>query len=115
MVGLFCLKSAAMLSAVSGNFHQSENGLFVQLIDKMSPGDIIVGDRGFCSYVLICLLGQRQVDFIGRCKRKFKKTQGRQRLGRAMTGLFVGSVELPKLLSFQKSNRNKSQKKNNCA
>ena len=82
MVGLFCLKSAAMLSAVSGNFHQSENGLFVQLIDKMSPGDIIVGDRGFCGYVLICLLGQRQVDFIGRCKRKFKKTQARQRLGR---------------------------------
>lgn len=40
----------------------SETTLFREMFDSLQPGDIVVGDRGFCSYLVIALLLAAGVD-----------------------------------------------------
>jgi hypothetical protein len=77
----FCLVSGAILSALTGNFYTSELRLLREMITHWAPNDIVVGDRGFGSFVVVYLLGQVGVDFIGRSARKVDGRQRRRRLG----------------------------------
>lgn len=61
IVGIFSLASGALLDYATGNKHQSEPALLQQLCHRLTPGDLALADRGFCSYVLLALLGLRQV------------------------------------------------------
>jgi hypothetical protein len=61
LVGVFSLSTGLLLDYAKGNKHQSELRLFKGLLDQFKPGDLAVGDRGFCTYVLLALLGLRPI------------------------------------------------------
>lgn len=61
LVGLFSLTTGVLLGYVKGNKHQSELRLLKGLLDQFKAGDLAMGDRGFCSYVLMVLLCWRHV------------------------------------------------------
>jgi hypothetical protein len=59
IVGLFSLASCALIEFVHGTLRDDENGLFYKMKDIIGKGDLIVGDRLYCTYANICwLLGQ---------------------------------------------------------
>jgi len=67
LVGLFSLGSGALLEAQTGNQHTHESILFRALWSKLQKGDIVLADRGFCSYAGIAALQQqRGVDSVMR-------------------------------------------------
>ena len=80
LVGLFCLASGALLHTVQGNLRQHESVLARLLWPLLCAGDILLADRGFCSFaslhVILCqgadavlrLHQARPVDF--RCGRR---------------------------------------------
>jgi hypothetical protein len=61
LVGVFSLASGVLLDYLKGNKHQHELALLHKLLDQFRPKDLAVADRGFSSYVLLALLGLRQV------------------------------------------------------
>jgi Transposase DDE domain len=66
LVGLFSLKSGALLHFVSGTLRQHESMLFRALWQYLSKGDVILSDRGFCSFFAIASLLSRGVDSVMR-------------------------------------------------
>ncbi len=66
LVGLFSLSSGALLESASGNLHVHESVLFRGLWDKLKKGDVVLADRGFCSYAALASLQQRGVDSVMR-------------------------------------------------
>ena len=66
LVGLFSLSSGALLESASGNLHVHESVLFRGLWDKLKKGDVVLADRGFCSYAAMASLQQRGVDSVMR-------------------------------------------------
>jgi hypothetical protein len=66
MAGLFCLHSGAMLRYALGNKHNHEQTLTRGLIAALEKGDILLADRGFCSYAFICVLRALGVDSVMR-------------------------------------------------
>jgi hypothetical protein len=66
LVGLFCLASGAFLHVVRGTLLMHESQLFRQLWRHFNPGDILLADRGFCSFFSIHSLQQRGVDSVMR-------------------------------------------------
>jgi hypothetical protein len=43
-----------------------ETALFRELFARLSPGDIVLGDRYYCSYFMIALLMRMKVDIVAR-------------------------------------------------
>ena len=66
LVGCFCLASGALLQWAEGALRKHESQLFRTLFPFLSPGDVVLTDRGFCSYAHICLLRQAGVDTVMR-------------------------------------------------
>ena len=66
LVGLFSLGSGALLETETGNLHVHESLLFRGLWDKLKKGDVLLADRGFCSYAALAALWQRGVDSLMR-------------------------------------------------
>ena len=66
LVGCFCLASGALLHWAEGTKHVHESKLFRKLFEFFKRGDIILTDRGFCSYVAIAILQQTGVDSVMR-------------------------------------------------
>jgi len=56
LVGLFSLSTGSLLAYATGNKHQAELPLFRKLWDWLKPGDLLLADRGFASYVVLALL-----------------------------------------------------------
>ena len=79
LVVLFCLASGAIVSVLTGHLLTSELSLFYQMMPQLKGGDIILGDRGFGNSVVVGLLQQFKIDFIGR---SIRKVDGRRRLRR---------------------------------
>jgi hypothetical protein len=61
LVGVFSLATGVLLDYAKGNKHQSELRLVHGLLDHFKGGDLVLADRGFCSYVLLALLLGRGV------------------------------------------------------
>jgi hypothetical protein len=85
LVAVFCLHCGALLQAAGGPYRgkqTGEMGLLRTLLDHFRPGDIVLGDRYFCSYWQVALLAQRGVDSLMRMhqRRRVDFRQGR-RLG----------------------------------
>ncbi len=82
LVGLFCLHSGALLGWKEGNKHQHETTLWRKLWGLLSPGDVILGDRAYGSYVCIAALMTQGVEGVFRvnARRKTDWRRGR-RLG----------------------------------
>lgn len=81
VLAFFCLTSGAILSVLTGNFHVSELRLLRNFISQLAKNDILIGDRGFGSFVVVHLLRQVGVDFIGRSNRKVDGRRRSRRLG----------------------------------
>jgi Transposase DDE domain len=56
LVGLFSLSSGALLGYAKGNKHLAELPLLFRLRQLFEPGDLLVADRGYASYVVLALL-----------------------------------------------------------
>lgn len=82
MVGIFSLGSGGLEDFATGTLHQHESVLFRQLWSELHKGDVILADRGFCSYAALARLAERGVDAVMRLHqaRKVSFRQGR-RLG----------------------------------
>jgi len=70
LVGLFSLSSGALLESATGNLHVHESVLFRGLWNKLKKGDVVLADRGFCSYAALAALEQRGVDSVMRLHQK---------------------------------------------
>lgn len=73
MVGIFSLSSGALTAHAHSDKHTHESLLFTQLQGTLVKGDIILEDRGFCSYSSICQLLSRKVDTVARLHQARKK------------------------------------------
>ena len=60
----FCLHTGAMLSHRVGSRRNSELTLLRQQHDQFQPGDIFLGDKGFCSYYDVDLFLKLSVDSV---------------------------------------------------
>jgi hypothetical protein len=84
VVGLFSLASGALLRAVHGPVRVSEVQLFRQLWPALTKGEVLLADRGFCSFGGLAALQQLGVDCVMRLHqaRPIDFRRGR-RLGKA--------------------------------
>lgn len=82
LVGLFNLGNGVLIDWAEGSKHDHESKLFRSLWKHLHRGDLLVGDRGFCSYATLARLSQRGVDSLMRIHqaRGFSFAQGK-RLG----------------------------------
>ena len=62
LVVLFCWATGAVLREAIGNLHTAEISLFrAHYAEWLESGDVVLGDRHFCSYVDLARLGERGV------------------------------------------------------
>jgi len=66
LVGLFSLQTGTLLEEAMGDRHIHEQRLFQSLWDRLEKKDIILEDRGFCSYLSMSALLRRGVDTVAR-------------------------------------------------
>jgi DDE family transposase len=66
LVGLFSLASGALLQIAHGSLRQHELSLARQFWPSLDPGDLLLADRGFCSYQDLSALAARGVDAVMR-------------------------------------------------
>jgi putative transposase len=69
LVVLFSLASAMVQGMAVGPYAGKETGetaLLRQLLGRLLPGDILLGDRYFCSYFMIALLKEKGIDVVTR-------------------------------------------------
>jgi hypothetical protein len=86
LVVLFCLATGAVLEAALAPYQGRGTGelsLLRQLWHQLDAGDVLLGDRIYCSYLEIALLSRRGVDVVLH-KHQSRRTDFRtgQRLGR---------------------------------
>jgi len=73
LVGLFSLASGALIDWAEGNKHIGEANSWRSLWNAFKPRDVILGDRGFCSYATFAALYQRGVFCVMRLHQGIKK------------------------------------------
>ena len=66
----FSLSSGTLLSYAIGNKKSHELPLFRQQTETFKPGDIFLGDKGFCSYYDLAALADRGVDSVATLARR---------------------------------------------
>jgi Transposase DDE domain len=66
IVGIFSLASGALLERAAGSLRQAESVLFRSLWPTLKAGDVLLEDRGFCSYGTMALLQEQGVDTVAR-------------------------------------------------
>ncbi len=83
LVGIFSLASGGLETYATGTLRQHESLLFRSLWEKLEPRDVVLTDRGFCSYAALARLLQGGVDCVMRLHqaRKVSFREGR-RLGK---------------------------------
>jgi len=64
LTGVFSLCSGALLGYACGNKHIHENTLWRCLWNLLCPGDIILGDRGFCTFANVAEMFEQGVDSV---------------------------------------------------
>ena len=67
---LMSLGSGALLDFSVGNERDGELTLWRKLWSSLRPGDIVLGDRAYCSYADIALLKARGVDVVARLSQR---------------------------------------------
>ena len=83
LVGLFSLASGALLHFARGTQYVHDCQLFVQLWPYLCKGDVVLGDRGFCSFLALGSLLARGVDSVLRLHQSRQADFRRgQRLGK---------------------------------
>jgi len=67
LLGLFLPGAELMLHGEVYSAQLSERAMLVEALDKLSPGDVLVLDRGYPAAWLVALLQQRGIQFCIRC------------------------------------------------
>ena len=70
LVGIFCLLTGALIKTAHSDRHSHESRLFKSLWNILNPGDVLLADRGFCSYAAVAGLLARKVDSLIRLPEK---------------------------------------------
>jgi hypothetical protein len=70
LVAIFCLLTGALIKAAQGDRHTHESMLFQRLWNALEKGDVLVADRGFCSFGSFASLLARGVDSLMRLPEK---------------------------------------------
>ena len=101
LVGLFSLASGALLHWAKDSLHIHETHLFRRLWDFLEKNDILLADRGFCSYYAISELQKRGVDSVIRLHqgRKFDTTKGKKLGPNDQLQIWIKPATPPKGLS----------------
>jgi hypothetical protein len=82
LVVLFCWATGAIVDVVVGSLHTAELPLFRKLWQHFEPGDVVLNDRAFCSYVDLVRLQERGVFCVSRLHHRRKADfRAGQRLG----------------------------------
>lgn len=79
-VGVFCLATGAALDIALGQWFLHDLSLFYFVRKAFALGDIMLADRGFCSYAEIALMQQRGVDTVIRLHQRRKTDFRRGRI-----------------------------------
>jgi Transposase DDE domain len=66
LVGLFSLATGALLHAVYGPLRVHDVQLLRQLWSALTKGDLLLADRGFCSFGCLAMLQQAGIDSLMR-------------------------------------------------
>lgn len=79
LVGLFCLQTGALIKSAHSDRHTHESRLFKSIWSSLDHGDLLVGDRGFCSFGSFAGLLDLGVDSLMRLpERKIRRAIGDQ-------------------------------------
>ena len=79
LVGIFCMSSGALLQVAHGNRRTHESKLFASLWYTVEKGDVLVEDRGFCSFGAVASLQARGADVLMRLpEKKLRQAIGSQ-------------------------------------
>ena len=70
LVGLFCLLSGALIKAAYSDRRSHESRLFQDLYSTLDKSDLLLADRGFCSFGTVASLLIRGVDSLMRLPEK---------------------------------------------
>ncbi len=70
LVGIFCLQTGTLIKAAWSDRHTHESRLFQNLWSTLNKGDLVVADRGFCSFGTFAGLLSRGVDSLMRLPEK---------------------------------------------
>lgn len=73
MLAVFSLSTGALLSYARASLRVGETTLLGKIAPAFSVGDIMLADRGFCSYAIIAGLKERGVDILVRMREKMIK------------------------------------------
>jgi hypothetical protein len=77
IVALLSLATGMLVAWATGDWYQHELTLFLTLWDSLQSGDVLLGDRGFCSWGMLAQCGQRKVEAVfrvkGRVRRDFRR------------------------------------------
>lgn len=71
-VGLFCWASGALVDLVIDNLKPHELPMFRKLWHHFKPGDVVLNDRAYCTYVDFVRLGERGIFCVSRLHQKRK-------------------------------------------
>ncbi len=66
LVACFCLASGAILKWVETSLKSHESRILKQFLDIFGGNDVVLADRGFCSYSNLSLLAQKGVEAVMR-------------------------------------------------
>jgi len=79
LTGIFALGSGALLDHAIGSLREHESQIFRQMWPRLNRGDILLGDRAFCSYGTLATLAGRGIDSVMRLhgNRKIDFRKGR--------------------------------------
>lgn len=64
LTAIISLSSGAVLNIAMGDYYSSEHGLLREMLDQLSTGDILLGDRYYCSYFLLAHLQKLNIDAV---------------------------------------------------
>jgi hypothetical protein len=82
LVALLSLATGMLSAWATGHWHQQEVSLLQTLWEALRPGDVLLGDRGFCNWGLLAQCLQRQLHAVFRVKGARRRDFRRgQRLG----------------------------------
>jgi hypothetical protein len=82
MVVLFSLRSGALLAQASGSLRVGEWRLWRRLCSALSPGDILIGDRAYGSYVVAAVLRGLGADLLASVPARSRKVDFRRAVKR---------------------------------
>lgn len=82
LLALFDASTGAILEALPLKLRTHEQSAVADLHGLLQPGDVLVGDRGFCSYAHVALVAANGADVVFRLHQRVKTKRAAKRKGK---------------------------------